>query len=121
MTQPPARPLSFPWKPLLVLAAFLAFSLWVLATSGLGGLWGVLWREPWGQQLLLDLAISLSVACAWLWGDARRRGLTPWPFAVASVLTGSIGVLAYLVWRGLNRPSARAASPGGLGAVSSAR
>lgn len=84
----------------LVLAGFTAFSLWVVWTAGASGFVATVRHEPWALQFLIDLVIGLCVAMVWLRADARARGLTYWPYLVATVLLGSIGVLAYLVRRG---------------------
>lgn len=34
-------------------------------------------------------------------GDARRFGISPWPYAIAILTTGSIGALAYIIHRSL--------------------
>ncbi|HWO26161.1 MAG TPA: hypothetical protein VNO30_45855 [Kofleriaceae bacterium] len=85
----------------VVLAAFTAFSLWVVYGYGYTGFLSLAGREPWALQLLLDLAISLSFTLGWLRADARKRGIAAWPYFVAALFLGSIGVLAYVVRRGL--------------------
>jgi hypothetical protein len=85
----------------VVLAAFTAFSLWVIYGHGYTGFLSLAGREPWALQLLLDLAISLSFTLGWLHADARRRRITAWPYFVATLFLGSIGVLAYVVRRGM--------------------
>ena len=101
-----ARDLSppSPGFSLLAVAALLAFTgftLWVCLQHGVLGFVPLVRGEPWGLQMMLDLIIALVVALRWVISDARRRGHSPWPFAVATVLLGSIGVLAYLAWRGV--------------------
>ena len=81
--------------------AFTAYSLFVTATEGYWGFATLALRERWGMQVLLDLAIAISVAWAWLWPDAKRRGISPWPYLVATLPLGSIAVLAYLIHREL--------------------
>jgi hypothetical protein len=85
----------------IVLAGFGAFSIWVVATQGYFGFLGLAGREPWGLQMLLDLVIALSVAFGWMRSDARRRGIATWPFLIATIVLGSIGILAYCVRRGV--------------------
>ena len=87
----------------VVLAAFTAFSLWVVYGHGYTGFLALAGREPWALQMLLDLVISLSFALGWLRADARRRGIAAWPYFVVTLFLGSIGVLAYVVRRGLGR------------------
>lgn len=92
----------FPLLALLALVAFTAFTVWVsVHNGGPLGFVPLLGREPWALQMGVDLMVALFVALTWVVGDARRRGLTAWPFVVASALLGSIGLLSYLVWRGL--------------------
>jgi hypothetical protein len=93
----------------VVLAAFTVFSLWVIDGHGYTGFLTLAGREPWALQLLIDLAISLSFTLGWLRADARKRGIAAWPYFVATLLLGSIGVLAYVVRRGMGaaaRPAA---------------
>ena len=85
---------------LAVLFPFLAFSLWVVAQDGPLGFLTLAGREPWGMQMLLDLCISLFMVGGWMIKDARSRGITAWPFVVATLAVGSIGPLSYLLVRG---------------------
>jgi hypothetical protein len=84
----------------VILAAFTVFSLWVVAGHGYTGFLALAGREPWALQMLLDLVIALSFALGWLRADARKRGIAAWPYFVATVLLGSIGILVYVVRRG---------------------
>jgi hypothetical protein len=90
---------------ILALALFVPFSLWVIFVDGPMGLYDVIRHEPWGAQLFFDLCISAFIAGSWMVRDARQRKIAVWPFVVATVLAGSIGLLSYLVRRGL-RPAA---------------
>jgi hypothetical protein len=102
----PDAPRALP--AILVLGLFLPFSLWVVYASGPVGLYRVIRHEPWGAQLFFDLCISAFIAGSWMVGDARRRRITVWPFVVATALTGSVGLLSYLVRRSLSpAPAAR--------------
>ena len=56
-------------------------------------------QEPWMLQTLLDLTIGLTIASVWMWRDARSRGVSPIPFIVLTVCTGSFGPLIYLLVR----------------------
>jgi hypothetical protein len=51
--------------------------------------------------MLLDLVIALSFAIGWMRADARRRGIAAWPYFLVTLFLGSIGVLAYVVRRGM--------------------
>ena len=85
----------------IVLAAFTAYSLWVIAGYGYTGFLTLAGREPWAMQLLLDLVIAVSFALGWLRGDARRHGITAWPFYLGAIFLGSISLLTYVVVRGV--------------------
>jgi hypothetical protein len=98
-----ARSMSFRLLVLAVFVPFLLFSLWCGATHGPLGSLTLAGREPWGLQVLLDLAISLGFVIAWMVADARRRGTTVWPFVVATILLGSVGSLSYLLSRSPKR------------------
>lgn len=86
---------------LLVLATFGAFSLWVVFTRGYVGFLTLSAREPWALQMLLDLVIACSFVIAWMVRDARKHGIAVWPYIAMTIPFGSIGVLVYLVRRGL--------------------
>jgi hypothetical protein len=87
-----------------LLAVFGAFSMWVVVTHGYFGFVALAGRHWWALQMLLDLVIALSFAVGWMSGDARKRGIAVWPYVVATVALGSIGVLAYCVRRGVTPP-----------------
>ncbi len=108
MTTLTAVPLAAPARnqlaiALTVLVAFGAFSTWVVAGHGYTGFLSLAAREPWALQMLLDLVIACSFGLGWLVPDARKRGITAWPFIAMTIALGSIGLLAYVVRRGLNR------------------
>jgi len=93
-----------------ILLAFTAYSLWVVAGAGYLGFLSLAGREPWALQMLLDLVIACAFGIGWMHADARRRGLASWPFVPVVVVLGSIGLLAYVVWRhvaGRSRDGAR--------------
>ena len=83
----------------VVLAVFGAFSSWIVWRHGYFGFLDVARAEPWALQILIDLAIALAFAVGWMRADARRRGVAIWPYVIATVALGSIGVLAYVTFR----------------------
>jgi hypothetical protein len=97
ISSPSIRPLAL--VAALVLAVFGAFSMWVVVTHGYFGFIELAGREAWALQMLLDLVIALSFGVGWMIGDARKRGIATWPYVVATVALGSIGILAYSVRR----------------------
>ena len=86
-----------------ILAVFGVFSTWVVATEGYFGFLELAGREWWALQMLIDLVIALMFAAGWMIADARKRGITTWPYIVLTVFLGSIGILAYCVRRGITR------------------
>jgi ketosteroid isomerase-like protein len=82
-----------------VLVAFTAYTLWVVAAHGLGGFFGWVFYNSATTQVFFDLCISLTLAMLAVTADARARGKTSWPYWVLALLTGSIGALAYWVFR----------------------
>ncbi len=49
--------------------------------------------------LFLDLVISLSLIALWIYRDARRLGISPWPYIALGAGFGVAGPLLYLVRR----------------------
>jgi hypothetical protein len=85
----------------LVVLAFGALSEVALAEFGVVGLFAA-GNANWAtRQIFVDLVIALFVATGFMIRDAREHGL-PWvPYAIATLLTGSFGPLAYLIHREL--------------------
>jgi hypothetical protein len=88
----------------LVLAAFGAFSMYAMWEVGYLGIWQAGMAGPGAWQLLLDLVLMSCIALGWLWRDAQRTGRSFWPFAVITLVGGSVGPLLYLL---LGSPPAR--------------
>lgn len=85
----------------VLFVAFTGWSLSVVVGSGPVGFISLAGREPWAAQMLVDLSIALFVAWSWLRHDAKARGIPAWPYVIATLAVGSIGVLAYLIHREL--------------------
>ena len=101
----------------VVLVDFVAFSAWVTATGGsLSEIVALFSVNPWVGQLFVDLVLALSMVSVWIWNDARSRGANPVPWLVATLLTGSIAPLAYLLLR--SRAAEAAVREPAVGAVS---
>jgi len=81
--------------PALGSAAFLAFSLRVMAVHGPFGFVEVHTNGAWGGQVGTDLVLSATVALFFAAPYAKKHGIKPAPWVVLTLLTGSIGLLAY--------------------------
>lgn len=90
------------WKSVLiavVLLDFLALTGLALWEAGYLGLFRYQLATWAGAQVLVDLVIACALVAMWIYGDARRRGVNPWPYLVLTLFAGSIGPLAYLLRR----------------------
>lgn len=81
----------------LIFVPFFILSLYALTASGLVELFHYLVDHPWGWQVFFDLAIALLLVLGWIYKDARARGRNPWIWVVATVMTGSVAPLLYLI------------------------
>jgi hypothetical protein len=95
---------------IVVIALFGVLSALALMDVGYFGIIAPHFQTWGGGQVFADLVILAVLGCAWMVVDGRARGLNPWPFVVATVLTGSFGVLFYLVLRELRSSAARPVS-----------
>ena len=59
----------------------------------------------------VDLVIALAFGCVLMYRDAREVGINPNPFIVGTVLTGSLGLLAYAATREFKLNKGRAGEP----------
>ncbi|MEO1335701.1 MAG: hypothetical protein AAFV29_08650 [Myxococcota bacterium] len=73
---------------------FLAYTLWVISVEGFIGLIAAHEANAWALQIFIDLVIALLTGLIMLTPRARRVGINVAPYAVLTVLTGSIGFLA---------------------------
>jgi hypothetical protein len=84
------------WAILLI--AFVALNLYALISAGVGALISYPTALPaWGVVATVDLVLALCVGIYWTALDARSRGVSALPFIILTLLTGSVGLLAYLV------------------------
>jgi protein-S-isoprenylcysteine O-methyltransferase Ste14 len=92
-----------------IIAVFTAFSIYtalVVAEQGYTGFLEVAMAGGWGAQVFVDLCIALVLFALWMLGDARKHGITVWPYVLAILIAGSVGALAYLVHRTVREASA---------------
>ncbi len=91
----------------LVLLDFTALTAWALFTGSSPELFAQIWDNPWAVQISVDLCIAAMFGIAWVWRDAKERGINPLPWALAVLPLGSLALLAYA----MRRSFAEAPSP----------
>jgi hypothetical protein len=92
---------------ILALAAFGAFTSYVMWEIGYLGIWQAGMGSLGAWQVLLDLVIMSWIALGFIWRDARQTGRAVWPFALITLAAGSFGPLLYL----LLRPACHGSAP----------
>jgi hypothetical protein len=85
----------------LLFLDFAALNVYVVSVHGYIGFWETMLSTPAGIATIVDLAIAIGLALAWMWNDSRERRLPFTPYAVVGVFFGSLGPLAYLIHREL--------------------
>jgi hypothetical protein len=81
------------------LAGFSALTAYAIWQHGYFGVFEVA-LSSWATSLLLvDLVIALGLALVWMMSDSRERGLAFLPYALLTLLFGSVGPLLYLIRR----------------------
>jgi hypothetical protein len=95
---------------ILALAAFGAFTSYVMWEVGYLGIWqaGMVSLGAW--QVLLDLVLMSLIALGFIARDARQTGRTVWPFALVTIAAGSFGPLLYLLLEPASRGRALSAA-----------
>lgn len=83
----------------LVLADFVAVSVWGASQVGILGLFTGMIASPASIVGSVDLVIALGLIAWWMVQDARAQGVSPLPYLVLTVLLGSVGPLLYLLRR----------------------
>ena len=97
---------------LLAIVALLGFTVYTVIVAVEHDLLGFLASHQeggWALQVFIDLTIATLGFWLLALPDAKRRGITAWPYALAAPLTGSIALLAYLVhreWRAMQATEA---------------
>jgi hypothetical protein len=83
----------------VVLFDFAALTAYVVAQYGIVGLYDAVFANWATTLVMVDLTIALTMVVAWMWQDARQRGVSPIPYALLTLAFGSVGPLLYLVRR----------------------
>jgi hypothetical protein len=88
-------------RPLLWLTtlAFAAFSFWVMAQIGFVGIWRDGFASLGSTQITIDLVLACLVALGFVVPECRAAGRPAWPWVLLTLVGGSLGLLAYLLWR----------------------
>jgi hypothetical protein len=82
-----------------ILISFSLFSSWVMWQVGYVGIWQAGLVSSASVQILVDLVICCLIISSWMIGDARARGISPYPWLIAVLTTGSLAILVYLIFR----------------------
>jgi hypothetical protein len=82
-----------------VLADFAALSAYAVYSHGYVGLFEAVTANVATTTAFVDLVIALSLVMAWMWRDARERGVSPLPYVILTLVAGSVGPLLYLIRR----------------------
>ena len=83
----------------VLLLAFLDLTAYAVYLHGLRGMFELLTANAVTVTLTTDLFIALTMVTVWIWRDARDRGVSPVPYAMLTLLAGSVGPLLYLIRR----------------------
>lgn len=88
------------WKRLfaaLVLADFSALTAYAVYEYGYVGFFELVFANAVTVTLFADLFIALSLVMVWMWNDAKKRGISAFPYVLLTLGLGSVGPLLYLV------------------------
>ena len=83
----------------VILAGFLALTGYALWVHELVEFVELLMANAVTVLLAADLTIALTLVMIWMWTDARDRGVSPVPYVLLTLTTGSAGPLLYLIRR----------------------
>ena len=91
--RPGDRPFD-PRVPAALCVLFLAWSVLAVVSGGPVGFWALHTENAWGNQVWFDLLLSVGTAWVLLRPRLHAAGVSPWPWLVLTLATGSIGLLA---------------------------
>jgi spore maturation protein SpmA len=89
------------WLGLAVIGAIAPIALLgvFIADHGLGDVIDGVFGNAAAAAVLADVAISSLVFWVWLWREAPRLGVSPWPYMAANVLVGLSFALPLFLYR----------------------
>jgi sterol desaturase/sphingolipid hydroxylase (fatty acid hydroxylase superfamily) len=85
-----------------VLVLFGGFTLAALAMDGVIGIVHAITYNWMSVQIFVDLVLAVVAIDTWIYRDARSRGKHPWPWVIASLVTGMCAPLVYFLARERN-------------------
>jgi hypothetical protein len=83
----------------VTLVLFGALTAVALSHHGLRGIFETIFQTWAGIQVLVDLAITLTLVLVWMWRDAQALQRNVWPYVVITLAAGVFGPLLYLLTR----------------------
>lgn len=89
----------------IVLAGFLALTVRALLHYSYIGFLDAATANAVVSVIFFDLVICLGLIAVWIHGDARRLGISPWPYIALGAGLGVAGPLLYLLRRPRSEPS----------------
>jgi hypothetical protein len=96
----------------VLLLDFLGLTAYAVYRHGLVGIFELAFANVATTTLFVDLSIALSLVMVWMWRDAREHGISPLPYILVTLASGSVGPLLYLIRRPESAPhGARVGSP----------
>jgi len=88
-----------------ILIPFSILSAYAVSKVGYIGIFDYHRHSPAGWQVFVDLVIACVLMLVWLIPEARRNGISPWPYVGVTVFLGSFGPLLYLLIHGSRKSS----------------
>ena len=82
--------------PATLCVAFSAWTAYALVNEGIVAIWQEISGSLWSNQIFIDLLLAAGIALAFVTPEARRVGMKPLPWVVATAATGCIALLAML-------------------------
>ena len=82
--------------PATLCVAFSAWTAYALVDEGIVAIWQEISGSLWSNQIFIDLLLAAGIALAFVIPEARRVGMKPLPWVVATAATGCIALLAML-------------------------
>ncbi len=83
----------------ITLVLFGALTAVALGHHGYRGIFDAIFQSWAGIQVLVDLAIALTLVLVWMWRDAKALRRNVWPYVLITLTAGVFGPLLYLLTR----------------------